>query len=42
MKGGWVYMMSNKPNGTLYVGVPADILRRAFEHRTGAETGRFA
>jgi putative endonuclease len=39
MKGGWVYMMSNKPNGTLYVGVSADIERRAFEHRTGAAPG---
>jgi putative endonuclease len=39
MKGGWVYMMSNKPNGTLYVGVSADIVRRAFEHRTGAASG---
>ncbi len=31
--GGWVYIMTNKRNGTLYVGVTADIRRRAWEHR---------
>ncbi len=31
--GGWVYIMTNKRNGTLYVGVTADVRRRAFEHR---------
>ena len=39
MKGGWVYIMTNRPNGTLYVGVTSDIARRAFEHRTGAVDG---
>jgi putative endonuclease len=39
MAGGWVYVMSNKPNGTLYVGVTADIARRAFEHRNGMVEG---
>ncbi|PPQ35746.1 excinuclease ABC subunit C [Rhodopila globiformis] len=33
--GGWVYMMTNKPFGTLYVGVTNDIVRRAWEHRQG-------
>jgi putative endonuclease len=35
MKGGWVYIMTNRPNGTLYIGVTSNIARRAFEHRTG-------
>lgn len=39
MKGGWLYIMSNRPNGTLYVGVTSDIVRRAWEHRTGAIEG---
>jgi putative endonuclease len=33
MAGGWVYIMTNKPRGTLYVGVTSDIQRRAWEHR---------
>jgi putative endonuclease len=32
---GWVYLMTNKKNGTLYVGVTSDISRRAWEHRDG-------
>jgi putative endonuclease len=35
MKGGWVYMMSNRRDGMLYTGVSADLPRRAFEHREG-------
>jgi putative endonuclease len=35
MRGGWVYIMTNRPNGALYTGVTADIARRAYEHREG-------
>ena len=34
-----VYMMASCRNGALYVGVTADLGRRAFEHRTGAVAG---
>jgi putative endonuclease len=39
MKGSYVYVMSNRPNGTLYVGVTAEVLRRVYEHRVGAVAG---
>ncbi|GGC66201.1 GIY-YIG nuclease family protein [Chelatococcus reniformis] len=32
---GWVYLMTNKTHGTLYVGVTSNLRRRAFEHRSG-------
>ena len=39
MAGGWVYIMTNRPNGVLYTGVTNDIARRAFEHREGLVKG---
>ncbi len=39
MRGGWVYIMTNRPNGTLYLGVTSDLARRAWEHREGVVDG---
>jgi putative endonuclease len=39
MAGGWIYIITNKPNGALYVGVTSDIARRAWEHREGVMDG---
>jgi putative endonuclease len=38
-KGGWVYIVTNRPRGTLYTGVTSDLPRRAYQHRTGAVEG---
>jgi putative endonuclease len=39
MAEGWVYTMTNRPNGTLYVGVTDNLPRRAWEHREGLIEG---
>ncbi|MDE1900285.1 MAG: GIY-YIG nuclease family protein [Alphaproteobacteria bacterium] len=35
----WVYIVTDKPFGTIYVGVTNDIVRRADEHRRGLVKG---
>jgi len=34
-----VYILANKRNGTLYVGVTSDMMKRGWEHRQGVEEG---
>ena len=39
MKQSYVYIVTNKCEGTLYIGVTSDLLKRIYEHRTGAVDG---
>jgi len=39
MVGGYIYLMTNRRNGTLYVGVTSDLVRRCYEHRNGSVQG---
>jgi len=39
MAGGYVYILASAPNGTLYVGVTSDLVRRIYEHRNGLVPG---
>ena len=34
-----VYLMASRRNGTLYVGVTSDLMKRAWEHKNGAVEG---
>ena len=39
MATGWLYMMTNRPNGVIYTGVTDNLARRAWEHREGVVDG---
>ncbi|UQB43367.1 GIY-YIG nuclease family protein [Thiomicrospira microaerophila] len=33
MKQGYIYIMSNKKHGTLYVGVTSNLIQRVYQHK---------
>jgi putative endonuclease len=35
----WIYILSNRPNGSLYVGVTTDLPKRVWEHKSGTIAG---
>ena len=40
-RGGAVYIMTNKNNKVLYIGVTSNLVKRVYEHRTHAIQGSF-
>lgn len=37
----WVYILASAPNGTLYIGMTSDLVRRVSEHKSG-DVGGFS
>ena len=35
----WVYILTNHPHGTLYIGVTNSLERRVWQHKTGMQEG---
>jgi putative endonuclease len=42
VKKSFVYILTNKRNGTLYTGVTSDLLRRIFEHKSSFSKESFS
>lgn len=39
MKSYWVYILASKMNGTLYIGITSDLIKRVWEHKSDLVEG---